>query len=95
MTIGETCKSDPMLHFPYDDHFNDVSCNRALSTTYGDLHGATLHKQGNHKFVCFAGKTNFEVQFIIYSNCIVNSNSKMCYMPVYVLFIIFYNICIK
>ena len=61
MTIGETCKSDPMLHFPYDDHFNDVSCNRALSTTYGDLHGATLHKQGNHKFVCFAGKTNFEV----------------------------------
>ena len=53
-----------MLHFPYDDHFNDISCNHAISILYGDKHGAIIQKDGNNKYVCFSGKTHFEVCYI-------------------------------
>ena len=29
------CSSDLLLHLPFDDHFNDITCNKAIATRYG------------------------------------------------------------
>ncbi|KAK2174411.1 hypothetical protein NP493_806g00001, partial [Ridgeia piscesae] len=33
--IIPTCSSDLLLHFPYEDHYNDVTCHQAIATQYG------------------------------------------------------------
>ena len=55
------CEDDLLLHFPYEDHYNDVTCHHAIATQYGD--GVSLQydaeRQGN--VACFTGGTHFEV----------------------------------
>ncbi|KAI0208077.1 hypothetical protein LSAT2_007250, partial [Lamellibrachia satsuma] len=29
------CSSDLLLYLPFDDHFNDITCNKAIATRYG------------------------------------------------------------
>ena len=55
-----TCSDDLVLHFTYEEHFNDMTCNHAIATMYG--HGtATLVTDGNHTAVRFDGRSYFEV----------------------------------
>ena len=58
------CEDDLLLHFPYEDHYNDVTCHHAIATQYGD--GVSLQydaeRQGN--VACFTGETHFEVNVI-------------------------------
>ena len=61
-----TCQSDPMLYFPYDHHYDDVSCTHASATVYGDHNGAKLETDGANKYVCLGGNTHFEVSNRIY-----------------------------
>jgi len=58
------CEDDLLLYFPYEDHYNDVTCHHAIATQYGD--GVSLQydaeRQGN--VACFTGETHFEVNVI-------------------------------
>ena len=36
LKIGSTsCDDSMLLHFPFNNHLNDVTCNKAISSTYG------------------------------------------------------------
>ena len=59
--VSPTCADDLLLHFPYNDHYNDVTCHKAIATLYGD--GVSLVADANRpgKVACFTGQTHFEV----------------------------------
>ena len=61
VAVMPTCSDDLLLHFPYEDHYNDVTCHKAIATQYGD--GVSLEadavRGGN--VACFTGDTHFEV----------------------------------
>jgi len=57
----DACEQDPFLYFPFDSHFNDVSCNHAASDNVGNVVNR-WGKVGNSAF--FDGKSRLEVPFI-------------------------------
>ena len=54
------CKQDPMLHFPFDSHFDDVGCSMAKGINYGS--GSDIVKNNGKAFACFAGHSHIEVR---------------------------------
>ncbi|KAI0232633.1 hypothetical protein LSAT2_017057 [Lamellibrachia satsuma] len=62
--IVPTCSDDLLLYFPYEEHYNDVTCHHAIATQYGqnvDIRPDPIRK-GN--VACFGGNTHFEVSFL-------------------------------
>ena len=63
---ADSCSSDMLLHFPFDDHFNDVTCNRAVSTVYGGVSIENDTMRGN--VACFN-----ESDHLVVSNTCLNA----------------------
>ena len=55
------CTSDMLLHFPFDDHFNDVTCTGAISTVHGDVSIENDAMRGN--VACFNGTDHLVVSY--------------------------------
>ena len=62
--VQPTCSDDLLLHFTYEEHFNDVTCHHAIATMYGPG-TATLVTDGAHTAVRFDGSSYFEVGAIM------------------------------
>ncbi|KAK2189371.1 hypothetical protein NP493_108g03006 [Ridgeia piscesae] len=62
------CDDDLLLHFPYEDHYNDVTCHQAIATQYGV--GVSLQFDVDRKsnVACFTGGTHFQVVMIGVTN---------------------------
>ncbi|KAK2193943.1 hypothetical protein NP493_4g03049 [Ridgeia piscesae] len=58
------CHDDLLLHFPYEDHYNDVTCHQAIATQYGTGVSIQHDPVRNGNVACFAGNTHFEVAFL-------------------------------
>ena len=56
-----TCADDLLLHFPYDNHYNDVTCHHAIATQYGTGVSIRFDSDRNGNVACFTGGTHFEV----------------------------------
>ncbi|KAI0236841.1 hypothetical protein LSAT2_012610 [Lamellibrachia satsuma] len=59
-----TCADDLLLHFPYDNHYNDVTCHHAIATQYGTGVSIRFDSDRNGNVACFTGGTHFEVAFL-------------------------------
>jgi len=59
------CKREPMLHFDFNENFDDVSCNHAAGTTYGHM---TIVDGAAH----FDGDSRIEIGFL--KNFFKNNN---------------------
>jgi len=59
--VTPKCDDDLLLHFPYEDHYNDVTCHQAIATQYGV--GVSLQFDVDRKsnVACFTGGTHFQV----------------------------------
>ena len=55
------CEDDLLLYFPYEDHYNDVTCHHAIATQYGDGVSLQFDPERNGNVACFTGGTHFEV----------------------------------
>ncbi|KAI0236872.1 hypothetical protein LSAT2_012642 [Lamellibrachia satsuma] len=65
--VGEiipTCSDDLLLYFPYEDHYNDVTCHHAIATQYGSNVDILPDADRNSNVACFSGDTHFEVSFL-------------------------------
>ncbi|KAI0218126.1 hypothetical protein LSAT2_030156 [Lamellibrachia satsuma] len=62
--ITPTCRDDLLLHFPYEDHYNDVTCHHAIATQYGSDVRRTFDAVRNSNVACFGGNSHFEVSFL-------------------------------
>ncbi|KAI0239669.1 hypothetical protein LSAT2_009631 [Lamellibrachia satsuma] len=65
--VGEiipTCSDDLLLYFPYEDHYNDVTCHHAIATQYGSNVNIKNDPDRNGNVACFSGDTHFEVSFL-------------------------------
>ncbi|KAK2181973.1 hypothetical protein NP493_373g02056 [Ridgeia piscesae] len=60
--VATSCSSDMLLHFPFDDHFNDVTCNHAISTVYGGVSIENDTIRGN--VACFNTSDHLVVAFM-------------------------------
>ncbi|KAI0236833.1 hypothetical protein LSAT2_012602 [Lamellibrachia satsuma] len=58
------CEDDLLLYFPYEDHYNDVTCHHAIATQYGDGVSLQFDPERNGNVACFTGGTHFEVAFL-------------------------------
>ncbi|KAI0236875.1 hypothetical protein LSAT2_012645 [Lamellibrachia satsuma] len=62
--IIPTCSDDLLLYFPYDDHYNDVTCHHAIATQYGSNVAILPDPDRVDNVACFNGDTHFEVPFL-------------------------------
>ncbi|KAI0222915.1 hypothetical protein LSAT2_025828 [Lamellibrachia satsuma] len=65
--VGEiipTCSDDLLLYFPYEDHYNDVTCHHAIATQYGTDVSRVFDSERRGNVACFGGQTHFEVAFL-------------------------------
>ena len=61
------CEDDLLLHVPYEDHYNDVTCHHAVATQYGDGVSLQFDPGRNGNVACFTGGIHFEVNIhVIY-----------------------------
>ncbi|KAI0208075.1 hypothetical protein LSAT2_007248 [Lamellibrachia satsuma] len=58
------CEDDLLLYFPYEDHYNDVTCHQAIATQYGNGVSLQFDPERNGNVACFTGGTHFEVAFL-------------------------------
>ena len=60
-TVNPTCTDNLLLHFPYEEHYNDVTCHQAIATKYGE--GVSIRHDSDRagNVACFTGQTHFEV----------------------------------
>ncbi|KAK2151820.1 hypothetical protein NP493_2565g00004 [Ridgeia piscesae] len=58
------CEDDLLLYFPYEEHFNDVTCHQAIATQYGSGVSIQFDAERNGNVACFTGETHFEVAFL-------------------------------
>ena len=58
------CEDDLLLYFPYEDHYNDVTCHQAIATKYGDGVSLQFDPDRNGNVACFTGGTHFEVNIV-------------------------------
>ena len=59
------CADDLLLHFPYEDHYDDVTCHQAIATKNGDGVSLQFDPERNGNVACFTGGTHFEVSTAI------------------------------
>ena len=58
-----TLKNGILLHFTFDDHFNDVTCHKAIATKYGSGTAAIVwDKERNSMVAMFDGNSYLEVR---------------------------------
>ncbi|KAI0239671.1 hypothetical protein LSAT2_009633 [Lamellibrachia satsuma] len=65
--VGEiipTCSDDLLLYFPYEDHYNDVTCHHAIATQHGTDVSRVFDSERRGNVACFGGQTHFEVAFL-------------------------------
>ena len=60
-TVVPTCADNLLLHFPYEDHYNDVTCHHAIATKYGEGVSIRYDSDRRGNVACFTGGTHFEV----------------------------------
>ena len=60
----QPCDSDMLLHFPYDEHLNDVTCNKAISVQVGSGKVILIADDVRGKVAKFNGNGYLEVPFI-------------------------------
>ena len=60
----ESCSSDILLHFPYDEHLNDVTCNQAQSVQCGSGNVVLVTDEVRGKVAKFNGDAFLKVPFI-------------------------------
>ena len=63
--VFPTCADDLLLHFPYDNHYNDVTCHQAIATQYGSGVSIQFDSVRKGNVACFTGDTHFEVCFLL------------------------------
>ncbi|KAI0239670.1 hypothetical protein LSAT2_009632, partial [Lamellibrachia satsuma] len=63
-TVIPTCSDDLLLYFPYEDHYNDVTCHHAIATQYGIDVSRVFDSERRGNVACFGGQTHFEVAFL-------------------------------
>ena len=54
------CSGDLLLYFPYEEHYNDVTCHHAIATLYGSDVWRKFDAVRNSHVVCFGGKAHLE-----------------------------------
>ena len=81
--IESKCDTDPLLHFPYDEHLDDVTCRNAQAQKYGSGR-IVFRSSGSRKFICLLGDAHMEVRSGIGSTeCIVCIHRcSICYIIV-------------
>ncbi|KAK2186747.1 hypothetical protein NP493_190g03002 [Ridgeia piscesae] len=65
--VGEiipSCSDDLLLYFPYEEHYNDVTCHHAIATQYGSDVSLQFDAVRNGHVACFGGESHFEVSFL-------------------------------
>ena len=50
-----------VLWFPYDHHFNDITCNKAIATQFGSGKVRLVDDPKHGKVASFSGKAYLEV----------------------------------
>ena len=55
------CADDLLLHFPFEDNYDDASCHHAIATQYGCEVGIQYDSTRAGKVACFTGKSHLEV----------------------------------
>ena len=70
-SVEPTCADDLLLYFPYEDHYNDVTCHHAIATQYGTDVYRKHDAARNGNVACFGGAAHFEVNWIDQSRCTV------------------------
>ena len=53
VSVAPVCSDDLLLHFPYNDHYNDVTCHGAIATKYGDNVNLVYDSERNSTVACF------------------------------------------
>ncbi|KAI0236837.1 hypothetical protein LSAT2_012606, partial [Lamellibrachia satsuma] len=53
--IEPTCADNLLLHFPYEDHYNDVTCHHAIATKYGEGVSIRYDSDRRGNVACFTG----------------------------------------
>ena len=61
LDVKDTCKDDMLLHYTFDDTFNDVTCKHAISTIYGKPEFKYSAERGSN-VACFDGHSYLEVK---------------------------------
>ena len=59
--VEPTCSDDLLLHFPYNDHFDDVTCHHAKGYAYGDGEVKIVHDTERGQVAEFDGDARLEV----------------------------------
>lgn len=60
-SVNPTCSDDLLLRFPFEDHYNDVTCHGAVATQYGEGVERKFDAERHGTVACLSGKTHFEV----------------------------------
>lgn len=60
----EPCQNEMLLHFPYDKHLNDVTCNKAQSVQVGKGKVILVEDEQRGKVAKFNGNGYLEVPFM-------------------------------
>ncbi|KAI0209107.1 hypothetical protein LSAT2_006170 [Lamellibrachia satsuma] len=64
-TVAPECVDDMLLHFPFDDHFDDVTCNHAKTTKYGPGQVTLVwDDERNSTVASFDGRARLETRFL-------------------------------
>ena len=64
VAVAPECTDDMLLHFPFDDHFNDVTCNHAVTTKYGPGQVRLVWDSDRNSTVAsFDGRARLEVRY--------------------------------
>ena len=71
------CEDDLLLYFPYEKHFNDVTCHQAIATQYGTGVSIQFDAERNGNVACFTGETHFEVTV----TCSVSHRLRIKFVP--------------
>ena len=61
VAVIPTCSDDLLLYFPYEEHYNDVTCHKAIATQYGGGVSLVADAERGGNVACFTGDTHFEV----------------------------------
>ena len=62
LVVIPVCTDDLLLHFPYDDHFNDVTCHHAIGTKYGAGVVSIVNDTERGRVAWFDGNARLEVR---------------------------------
>ena len=66
VSVIPSCSDDLLLYFPYEEHYNDVTCHHAIATQYGSDVSLQFDAVRNGHVACFGGESHFEVSHLQY-----------------------------